>query len=345
MMQRIALLGQGQRILIFILMMVGGLLFIGAITVFLILSSVNAVGRTQAIPLNEGVTTAEFVVLPDEDAYPAAVTVNSAGTVYTGSYVSGVIWAINAAGELEEVPHSRDTFGSIVGLAAASDDVLYVLDRITGDPRAAGGLIWRLEVGQAPVEFAKIEGESGFIAPIGLTLDAEGRVYALDRGRREVWRWNADGSGAMIFWQPIDEGQLPTGMDYDAQSDALIIADSEMNTVYSVPVGGGVDTQLFRYESAINKPSFYGVAVDEGRIYLTALEQNSIATLQDGQLVYLAAQFRGPSDIVAAGNGRFYVTNFDSSALVVPGVTPRLPFALDVVTIGELVPPIAENNG
>ena len=49
---------------------------------------------------------------------------------------------------------------------------------------------------------------------------------------------------------------------------------------------------------------------------------------------YIAGQFRGSSDVDAGDGGRLYVANWDQSALALPFVTPRLPFGIDVVTLG-----------
>ncbi|HEX2619502.1 MAG TPA: hypothetical protein VHL11_05120, partial [Phototrophicaceae bacterium] len=131
---------------------------------------------------------------------------------------------------------------------------------------------------------------------------------------------------------------------FDALHQAMVVTDSEENVIYQIPLAGGEtggETQiLYRYTSLANKPSFDGVAVaPDGTVYVTALEQNGVATLRNNELVYLAGSFRGPSSLaLAPDNQHFYVTNFDSTPLVVPEIRPQLPFALDVVTLNAVSP-------
>jgi sugar lactone lactonase YvrE len=331
MLGRIQQLGQGQRILIFVMLMVGGILLIAAITVFLILISINSTPRQQAVPLLDTVTVQQFAALPGEDAYPPAVAVAPDGTVYTGSYATGTLWAITADGTVREVPGSNDALASVTGLDVALDGTLYVLTRASSDPRAAGGAVWRLSPAGELSEFASVP--DGFIAPDDVTVDSEGRVYASDRGRREIWRWNADGSGGTAWWQP-EEGVYPTGLAYDPANNAIIVTDFQQNTIHRIPVESGRAELIYRYPEATNLPSFDGVTVaPDGTLYVAALDQNGIVTFQEGEMVYIAGNFRGASDVAIAPDGRLYVTNFDSPSLVAPGIRPQLPFALDVVTV------------
>lgn len=337
MFKRLQYLGQGQRIVVFVTLMIGGLLLLAAVTVFLILLSINNAGRVTATVLQPGINVREFVILPDSDAYPAAVAVAPNGTVYTGSYSTGTVWAIQPDGTLSEIPGTRDQIASITGLAVAADGTLYLLDRESNDPRAAGGVIWRLGTNGTLAQYADITDETGFLSPHALTVDAAGRLYATDRGRRAVLRWQADGTGGEQWWTPDEAGVIPTGIAYDALHNAIMVTDSELNTVYRIPVEGGASTIIYRYTSAATKPSFDGITVaPDGTLYLGALEQNAVATLRGDELVYLVGTFRNPADLEIAPDGSLYVTNFDSSSLVVPGVQPHLPFALDVVTFGEI---------
>lgn len=342
MMRRMQQPGSGQRVVIFILLMVGGLLLIGAITVFLILLSFNAASRPTGIGLQPEVVVSPFATLPDDRAYPAALTVAPDGTIYTASYATGAIWSITPEGVVTEIPGTRDALGSVAGLAAAADSTLLVIDRVTEDPRGSGGQIWRLSPAEGDLTpFAAIpavNGEPGFLSPVDLTIDAAGQVYVVDRGRHEIWRWSNDGSDGVRFWTPPDETALPTGIAYEPLTDSLLVTDTELNLVYRVPLDGSPATEIYRYTSAITPPTLDGVAVaPDGTIYLTALEQNGVVTLRDGDIAYIAGNFRGPSDLEFSPDGtRLYVTNFDSTALVMPGINPMLPFALDVITWVEV---------
>lgn len=340
MLRRIQYLGQGQRILIFALLMVGGLLLLAGITVFLILLSVNSSPRSLAAALQGGVTAVEFAALPDDDAYPSSVAA-AGDVIYTGSYTTGAVWSISASGDVQELPGTRDAIGSITGLEAAPDGTLYIVDRVNSDPRTQGGLIWRYSADGALTEFATIGDETGFVAPHHLALDGEGRLYVTDRGRREVWRWNADGSDGELWWRPDEEQPdlIPTGIAYDAVDQAMIVSDTETDALFRIPLESATAELAYDQSSSDETPDLSGVAVGaDGMIYVTALSLNRVAALQEGQLTYLAGGFRGPSDVALGSDGALYISNFDSSALVVPGVRPQLPFALDVVRLTDEVP-------
>ncbi|MBC8099579.1 MAG: SMP-30/gluconolactonase/LRE family protein [Armatimonadetes bacterium] len=335
-------MGRGQRVIVFVLLMVGGLLLIGALTVGLILLSVNTTPRSVAIALRPEVTVSQFAALPDDDAYPATVTVAPDGTVYTGSYMSGTVWAITPDGALSELPNTRETIASVTGLAIATDGALLILARQDSNPRSAGGLIYRWQDGDL-TEFAQMDDARGMVAPADLAVDAAGRIYAVDRGRREVWRWEADGTGGTLWWTPNSTSPtgLPTGIAYDAANDTLLVTDTDDNTITRIPVADSSAAEvIYRYTLEANKPALDGIAVGaDGTLYVTALDQNGLARIKDNDLIYLVGTFRGASDVAIAPDGRLYVTNFDSAALVVPGVAPQLPFGIDVVRLGTLAQP------
>ncbi len=322
MLKRIQSLPRGQRVLIFVLLFGGGLMLIIAITLFLVLMSLNSAPRSVAESLQDGYTVREFAQLPDDDAYPAAVAVAPDGTVYTGSYDTGAVWSIRD-GEVIELDDTRESIGSVAAIEVSSDGTVYVLDRIDSNPRASGGRIWSIDDGVR--EWATIE--DGFVSPDDLTLGPEGWLYAADRGRREIWRFDETGQGEL--WWTAPESALLTGMTYDPTRDMILVVDAETDLLYGI---GEVTDLLYVYDGIdAEKPGLDGVAVAaDGTIYLAALDQRAVGVVQDGVLTYIAGNFRGPSDL-AYHDGRIYVTNFDSRSLVLPGVEPQRPFALDVI--------------
>jgi sugar lactone lactonase YvrE len=337
MIRRIQMMNRGQRIAIFILLFGGAFFLVVAAIVFVYLLAVNSGERLTPVGLVDGVTVSEFAQLPGDDAYPAALAAAPDGTLYTGSYADGAVWAIDTTGSVIELIGSREIFGSVSGLAVGPDGTLYVLDRLEYNPRSAGGALWRIGPEGDITRFTDITDAQGFIAPEGLAVDSAGRVYALDRGRREVWRFEPDGSGA-LWWSvpgsdPEVDDVLPNGIAYDATTDTILIADTIANTIYRVTLDGSTEV-LYRYDgSDSNAPGFDGLTVGpDGAIYVAAPGQARVVVLRDGELTDLAEHFRTPSD-VAYVDGQLYVTNFDSPALVQPGVDPKLPFTVDVLTL------------
>src|SRR5690606_19703748 len=104
--QRIQQLSRPQRVLIFILIFGGGIFLLLALFAVLALQALNSAQRTVAVALSEGVTVSEFATLPDDDSYPASITVGADGFVYTGSYVSGALWKIAPDGGVTELSAS-----------------------------------------------------------------------------------------------------------------------------------------------------------------------------------------------------------------------------------------------
>lgn len=338
-----------QRILIFTLLIVGGLFLIIALFVFLAIQALNPATRDQATARVDTVGVAEFAALPDEDSYPAAVAVAPDGTVYTASYVTGTIWAISPNdGSVTELAGTRDAIGSVTDLTVASDGTLYVVDQLDADVRSAGGVVKRItgapnapEIG----DFAAINDAQGFIEPEDIALDSAGNFYVSDRGRGEVWRFDPNGRNGMLWWTApiaIAETQpAPNGLAYDPTQDSLIITDTISNAVYRVNIADGHSQTIYLHGGREGSPGFAGVAVTpEGHIYVTVLGDRAVALLTEndnaetpGTLMLIAAPFRGANDLVFTNfpTPRFYVTNFDQVALVIPGVRPMLPFAIDVI--------------
>lgn len=340
MLQRILALPQGQRLAIFILIFGGGLFALVLLTLVLIRSGESPAARSQGVALVEGVTVQEFATLPDDDAYPNAVAVAADGRVYSGSYKSGAVWVINSGGQPAEIAGSREAIGAVSGLAAAPDGTLYIVDQADSDPATAGGSVKRLTIDGTISAFASLPDERGFVIPERVAVDKAGLVYISDRGRDEVWRFNPDGSGALLWWRPPPlEGVArydATGLAYDAAGDTLLITDGLNDTLYRVTITDPTQSELlYRHGSRPNPPLLYGVTVTgEGSIYVAALAQNGIARLNGDNLEYIAGLLRGASDVAYSAPDLLYVTNWDQTSLQRATDKPFLPFALDVVQLG-----------
>ncbi|MEZ4669671.1 MAG: hypothetical protein R3E39_17335 [Anaerolineae bacterium] len=339
MLQRILELPQGQRLAIFILIFGGGLLVLVLFTLALIRGSENSTTRTQGVALVNTVTVAPFAVLPDDDAYPAAVAVTHDGRVYSGSYQSGVLWVIDTNGTVTEIPNSRDSIGAVSGLAVAADGTVYVVDQLDTDPATDGGDVKRLGTDGSITTFVSVPDDRGFLIPERAAVDDSGHVYISDRGRDEVWRFNDDGSGGTLWWSPpvLDGAERydTAGLAYDASHESLLVTDGINNTIYRVPVDNPAQGELlYRHGSRPNSPLFFGLTVAaDGSIYVAALSQNGIARLNGDNLDYIAGLFRGASDVAYAAPDKLYVTNWDQTSLQRTTEKPFLPFTLDVIRI------------
>jgi len=343
MLKRIQQRSKNQRLLIFIVAFVGIVLLLLTGATLLSLSALNSGGRVEAQALVPSVTVAQYAILPGDEAFPAALAVAPDGTIYTGSYLTGALWSIGTDGAVVEIPAADVVLASIVGLTVAPDGTLYIVARSDPDPRIGGGSLRQLLPDGAIGDVAM----PNFVSPDDVTLDSQGRIYVSDRGADEIWRFDVDGDVAngSAWWTPptlegIDAYE-PTGLAYDAANDAIVVTDPLANTIYRVPVESGEAELLYQHGDRQFPPGFDGVTVAaDGTIYVAALAQNGVVELRDGELVYIAGNFRGASDVDLAPDGRhLYVTNFDQSSIGQRyqfGATitqPQLPFALDVITL------------
>ncbi len=336
MLDRIQSLPRPQRILIFILLLVGGLLALVGITLLLIFLTFNNAERNEGLGLLEGVTVSEYAVLPDDNAYPAAIAVDGDGTVYTGSFVTGAIWTLSLDGTVNEIPNTREQIGSVSGLTVGADGDLIVIDQLDADTVTMGGNIQQVSADGTIQPFADGIVPDGFLLPDDVASDAQGNIYVSDRGRGEIWRFAPDGSSGAAWWRleaTSDGRPALTGLAYDASANAIIVTDSNLDAIYSVGVDSAEMTILYRHGNREFPPGLDGVTVSQnGDIYVAAVTQNGIVRLDGDALTYVAGSFRGPSD-VDIHDKQLYVTNFDSFSLVVGAIGPRLPFGIDLIQL------------
>ncbi len=332
-----------------------GALLIAAMTWFVI----GSAPRAQAVAVAAGLTVSEYMTLPDDDAYPAALAIGADGRLYTGSYQSGALWSISPEGELSEIPDSRARIGSVTGLDwahAGTDEgtdegTLYILDRIA-PLDAKGAIVWRYAGKSASNWEGTTEDTDGTLEailetanltlPEDIAVDSAGLIYISDRKTGIVWSY-APASGEFdFFWQlPCSETCAATGLAYDAAHDALLITDSEQDSVFRVAVSDAADEGARRAERLFfdEADSGYGMdgitATADGKIFIALLAWNRVAQLQDGELVMLARDFRGASDVAYdADANRLFVSNWNQFSLGF-GTRPQLPFALDLIDLSS----------
>ncbi len=325
------------RALLFLLLALAvAALLIAAMTWFVI----GSAPRSQAVAIADGITVSEFAALPDDEAYPAALAIDADGTLYTGSYQSGALWSISPAGAVREIPDSRERIGSVTGLDVGPDNALYILDRIA-PLDATGALVWRYDDGELDQLFEIRSDEFlGDLLPDDIAIDIAGRIYISDR-LGHVLRYGQNGEimgrdGWSYWWfAPCSKQCEITGIAYDRAHDALLIADPADEAVYRVKITDGSpgdSVTLLRGADPKSDYGFDGIALAPGGdVYLALLNWNRVARLEAGELLMLAKDFRGASDIAYdAARARLYITNWNQFSLAF-GTRPQLPFAIDVI--------------
>ena len=314
------------------------------VTLFLIRNTL-AGDRREPVAVFEGVTVRTLVELPDDRAYPEAITVGPDGALYVSSYCTGDIYRITPDGELSTY-YSGDAIEAASGMTFAPDGTLYVVDGGDCNPRSWTGSIKRVSADGQTVERISNIGENDI--PNSLVTDFEGAIYVTDTQHGTIRRLEDD-----IFsdwWVLPDADAAPTGLAYDATTDTLLVADTNTGKIYRV--GFDAERNAANDELLLDQSGrqLDGLTVDHnGRVYITLFDTNRIAIFdQNTGLSILAEDFREPSDIVFLNN-TLYVTNFDSVSLA-PLVgwllSPSLPFtvtAIDLPPALQIAPVSIEN--
>ncbi len=322
------------------------------LTGFLYLQQVTNIARTEPVSMqDERVTVEEFITLDSETAYPGALAVAPDGTLYTGSFADGTLWATAPDGTISEIPGSTDTLGSISGLDVGVDGTLYILDR-QHPLESQGAAIYRLvDTTLEQIESFPARGDNEVLSANDIAVDARGRIYLVDLGGAVVWQINPAEDTARRWWQPEADDQNAyalAGITYDADSGQILVTNATANTIHALSVAEDDPqaTTLYMYTGNTQAPGFNGISTGtDDDIYVAALGTNRVArlNLDSGDLTYLAGAFRGSSDVAFdAGRERLYVNNWDQRSLLPVqflfleiDIDPRLPFSVDVVTFTE----------
>ncbi|MCY4147006.1 MAG: SMP-30/gluconolactonase/LRE family protein [Chloroflexi bacterium] len=301
---------------------------------------VGSAPRSLPLAVAEGVAVREFVALPGDDAYPAALALAQDGTVYTGSYKTGAVWAIDPAGAAREILAADEGIGSVSGLDMAAG-ALYILDRVA-PLDAQGAVVWRYEAGrlEAIVNIPPSR-RDGLMLPDDIAVARDGIIYISDRDPPRVLRYAPSQRRLDLFWQPDEASAAPTGLAYDSLRHALLVTDSANDAIFRVPVDAPAASERLFVDGDERGYGFDGIDVAaDGEVYLALLGWNRAARLQNGELVMLARDFRGASDVALdAERARLYVTNWNQFSLGF-GTSPQLPFSLNALELAglELMP-------
>ena len=345
------------RLLVFAGFVVAVVAILFFLTAFLYFQNIRAMPRTipAAIP-GAGVNVSEFVQLDEADSYPATVAVAPDGTVYSASYVTGVVWRITADGTIQTIPNTEEQIGSVNAITVDSTGTVYVLDRL--DPLLLNGaVIWRIQgdmleqVISIPPQGRRFVGFANDIA-----VDTAGNLYIADvlyaPGQGRVLRITQATGEIDEWWQmpdaSTDNPSAPAGLAYDSSTNTLLVTDAARDAIYRVSLSNTEPTAETLYQfsgtDSDERPGLNGITVtNEGVIYVAAVGLNRVARLEDGNLVYLAAGFRGGSDVAYDAVGqRLFVNNWDQRWLLPVDFLflsqqfeAHLPFSIDVIELGK----------
>ena len=275
MIKRIQKLPKPVRIIIFITGVLVVTFFTCAISYAVLYATSNSEPRAEAYALDDDVTVREFAALPDADAYPVALALAEDGTFYTGSYVSGALWAISSDGEINEIPGSRDNIGAVGGLDIF-DGQLYILD-VELPLRSGMATIWQTDGTTSPEKLTEIDVDI-LSSANDIALDDEGNIYISDLGTDTIWQMND--SLTPVSWWTIPETATDatlTGLAFDAQQNRLLVIDSISGEIYAISLEDAAHEILYTPEDPDTFALLEGITVsEEGRIFVAASALNQV---------------------------------------------------------------------
>ncbi|NTV50414.1 MAG: 6-bladed beta-propeller [Geobacteraceae bacterium] len=131
-----------------------------------------------------------------------------------------------------------------------------------------GQVVHFIDPASGRYELVRGSGESGFKSPVGVTGDADGRVYVTDSAAGKIYRFSPDDLKVMPF---ISGLQRPTGIVYSPMTELVYVSDTLAGQVVAFTTDG---EESFRFGTAgenagqFNHPT--DLAVDGlGRIFVT----------------------------------------------------------------------------
>ncbi|MDI3280734.1 MAG: 6-bladed beta-propeller [Bacillota bacterium] len=207
-------------------------------------------------------------------------------------------------------PSREDRLVRPYGLTVA-DGKLYIVD--AGDPA-----VWRVDFQQHKMERAVDGRRVGFAMPIGVAVDARGRIFVSDSGRQSLLVFTPEGKLIQeIKGPPL---QRPTGLAIDREKDRLYVADALGHAVQVL------DTSTLRWaatfgrrgggQGEFNFPAH--LYLRDGRLYVTDTMNFRVQILDAATGRYLGGfgrlgdgtgDFARPKGVAVDRDGHIYVVD------------------------------------
>ena len=284
---------------------------------------------------------------------PFGVAVRGDGTIFVGDGTDlPRVRAISPDGHVTDVagggvgfvdgPGASARFATISGLALAADGSLYVADtgnnavrRIGPDGNvstsAGGGLAGYVD-GPGP--------QARFNGPVGVAVDATGRVIVADTYNDRIRRIDRDGTVTTIAGSgdpataadPSSSLDTPTGVAVDKEG-RVYIADAGHGDVRILQPSGEL-TILTTFDGSIRP---VGIAVLDDHVFVTDANGRIVEVDRNGQTRVIAgrgpgfvdgagdqARFRRPSGIAIAAPGRLVVADTGNALIRLVVAAARL---------------------
>ena len=233
----------------------------------------------------------------------------------------------------------RRDLAMVIGVAAASDDTVYLLSRPmeiipdapwdrTGGMSKVGkytiGPDWGSE--ELVVEFGKYgQGDGEFIWPAGIALDSRENIYVTDEWLNRVVVYDSDG-GLLGHWGESGSGpgklERPSGIAADAD-DNLYVVESAAHRVQKFTAGGEYLAgwgERGSEDGQLDSP--WGIAIGpDGNVYVADHKNHRVQkfTPDGGFLASFGSfgagrgQLNRPSDVAVDPEGDIYICDWANS--------------------------------
>lgn len=174
------------------------------------------------------------------------LAVDQQGRLLAGDSSTWEVYRFNQDGKPE--PLAQGKIGKPMSLAVAKDGTIYVADLEVHR-------IWKLRDGEAPQEVAAL------VAPVGIALDPQNRIWVVSRGKHQVRRVTPEGKLEVVvedrpFAFPHDICLLPSGQ--------AVVSDGYGKCLWRITEGQ--PPEKWAAVPAFDNP--VGIAEHGGKIYV-----------------------------------------------------------------------------
>lgn len=325
-----------RRILYFLGFAVVIIAIVG-VTIYLVLGDLNSqfATRHDSKPAADGVQISVYLSFDQDRVFPFSMVQRPDGALLVSQFGTGSVVQIDSSGTATPLAKLA---GGVGALAVSPDGTLYAIAYSTTDRNAAGSVV-EINADGTSVALEALPNGPGTLPLLAqLSLDPDGNLYVSDPSHGQVWRYRAPELKPELWWAAQGTGSRkpqPVALSYDAGRARMLVSDVSNGTLYAVPLSGGTPDVVLR-QSGLD---IFAVTVDAQNRVFVAMWKNDNGSLHllrdDGSLLKLADDLRGPSSILVQGDSA-YVVNSDIFGVLESGAGLLRPRALPPFTVDKI---------
>jgi sugar lactone lactonase YvrE len=307
------------------------------VTIYLVLGDLNSqfATRHDSKPAADGVQITTYLSFDQERIFPFSLVQRADGTRLVSQFGTGTIMQVDGAGGVSLLAKPAAGVGA---LAVSADGTLYAITYTTTD-RNTLGTVARINADGSATALEALPNGPGTLPLLAqLSFDPDGNLYVTDPSHGQVWRYRAPAMTPELWWttpQVSSRQPQPVAITYDPGRARMLVSDVSIGTLYSVPLTGGTAEVVYRQSGM----DIFAVTVDSRQRVFVATWKNDSGSLHllrdDGNLLKLADDLRGPSAIVVQGDTA-YVVNSDIFGVLEAGAGLLRPRAVPPFTVDRI---------